>query len=169
MYTSGIMTEMASPTLPATQSIVSSAQSSDETDRTYCQELILSKCLLITSHLASCDRKKATENLGKGKVMSLSLMGVCEITLSTIIMQEVLQRMGKAMFGGFLIGKWSLSVSVLSYFFPRRGGEAPYHVRWLCPRHLALKGGPLERLVFGRCCRKREYEGCTVKRNQNLD
>lgn len=31
--------------------------------------------------------------------------------------------MVQAMFSGFLIGEWSVSVSVLSHFFPRRGGR----------------------------------------------
>lgn len=64
-----------------------------------------------------------------------------------------------------------LNSSVVSYSFLVGGrvGRAAYHGRWLCQRHWALREGPLEHLISGRCCRKREYGGCTVKRNQSLD
>lgn len=52
---------------------------------------------------------------------------------------------------------------------PWQERQAAHRGRWLCRQHWALRVGPLGHLVSGRCCRKREYEGCTVERNQSLN
>lgn len=105
MYTSGTITEMASPTLPTTQPTISSAHVSRETERSHCHEKnsewVYSD--YFPSGLLEL-KKKGHDNLVKEEVMLLLSDGSPWKTHSIFILREILQRVVKAMDGGFLTG-----------------------------------------------------------------